>query len=352
MNLLESAAYFTRAPIAYVLAERPFGIQMVTAIGLPSIPPGTSRSDPPGAVMAFGPATVFEDLTREQQFADHPLVAGPGGWRWFARAPVPLRALQGRVSLCCADTRLKVTRQANLLEPLELVAQSVADTLSLLSVGMLPGGQELVRQYIGLAPAKGVEPGTIVSDVKVADPPTPEPPGVLARFLLKTIVRQRNLRQRDGVSFVTLVRFRAGVREPQLEALKALKCDPPDAFVDAVADDLAGTARELWDGVFKSVVPVPCGHSGSDCLAKRLAERVAQKTGVPVMHAFAPLPVSGSSHPRRSAKLPPLQIVETPRDPVLLIDDVVTSGVHLEAAARMLKKEAGAVFPLAWLAAR
>jgi adenine/guanine phosphoribosyltransferase-like PRPP-binding protein len=72
-------------------------------------------------------------------------------------------------------------------------------------------------------------------------------------------------------------------------------------------------------------------------------------TGLPVIQAFINEPLDGVSHPKQNLKRPPLKLVRIINDPVLLVDDVATSGAHIEEAVSLLKPACGAVLPVVWI---
>jgi PAS domain-containing protein len=175
--------------------------------------------------------------------------------------------------------------------------------------------------------------------------------GVVSDFLLATVIRQKRLLRRGAVPYHALVRWRASVKDAQVAALRAIKKDPCERFVNHVADDIAAAAGALYGrGTFRAVVPVPCGSSGANCLAARLASRTAKLLGVDLIEAFAPLPEGGASHPKKNARRPTMKLAVQPDVPVLLVDDVATSGAHIEEASMLLRKSAPAVLPMVWIA--
>lgn len=183
--------------------------------------------------------------------------------------------------------------------------------------------------------------------------PAGESPAVVSDFLSATLIRQTRLLRRGDVPYHALRRWRASVKDVQLAALKALKADPPAAFVDAVAEELAAAARSLFGKeTVQAVVAVPCGNSGPECLARRLAAAVAARLDLVHIEAFEPLAPSGGSHPQGNVRREKMRLATPVTKPVLLIDDVATSGAHLAEAALLLKSAgAAAVLPMAWVAA-
>jgi predicted amidophosphoribosyltransferase len=80
-----------------------------------------------------------------------------------------------------------------------------------------------------------------------------------------------------------------------------------------------------------------------------IGRAVGAKLGLPVVHLFKSVPLKGTSHPKKNARRPPLTLLEAPRRPTLVIDDVATSGAHLEQAVKLLRPTAGMVFAVAWI---
>ncbi len=176
-------------------------------------------------------------------------------------------------------------------------------------------------------------------------------PVVISHFLRSTLTFRTRMLRRGAVSYYAVARWRASVRELQISALKAIKRDPGDYFIGWMADDLVGAARTLFGDKFDAVVAVPCGNSGEHCLIDRVAARVAEGLGVPKVDAFATLPPSGGSHPKSNTRRTAMRLLDAPSGSVLLLDDVATSGAHIEEAATLLRKQASFVLPLVWVAA-
>jgi predicted amidophosphoribosyltransferase len=156
------------------------------------------------------------------------------------------------------------------------------------------------------------------------------------------------------VSFVTLRTWNKSIKQHQMSALKIVKSDPDPLFVDAVAGEMAEHVRRLF-GVPRvgCVVPVPGGHSkGEECLSVQLARALALKLKVPFVDALSQPPRKGRSHPRKNAELKaPKLVTDQAHESVLLIDDVATSGRHIELAVQSLRTMAQHVTAIAWIGA-
>ena len=170
-------------------------------------------------------------------------------------------------------------------------------------------------------------------------------------FLLETLVQRRALRSRKGVSFITLRAWRQPIRAHQIRALKAIKRSAPAAIAAEVAEELHADLAALFGAAaFRAVIPVPCGHSSArGCLSHAIALELGQRINLPVIAALAMPPLAGSSHPKTNARRPPMTLQRAIEGPVLLVDDVATSGRHIEEACQLLRAGAGSVLAMAWI---
>lgn len=180
--------------------------------------------------------------------------------------------------------------------------------------------------------------------------PYEEAPGVVERFLMETLISQPRVLSRGNVSYHALKRWRKSVRTEQITALKSIKKSSNEAFENAVAEEMSSWCRRAFGATaFSNLVAVPCGHSGDDCLSKRIGRKVAQLLNLQFADAFEPLRISGSSHPKTNVKRPKMKLKHVPVGPVLLIDDVATSGAHIEEAASALRNHDVAVIAMVWI---
>jgi hypothetical protein len=173
-----------------------------------------------------------------------------------------------------------------------------------------------------------------------------------AKFLFDTLSHKQSLHVRNGSSYISLRTWKKAIKEHQIAALTAAKLFPPDSFIDLVADELATSAKRLYGShSFAAIVPVPGGSSSTQSsLSEMLAARVAVKLSLPVQFVLAPQIVAkGKSHPSKSAKLRPYELRENVKGNALLIDDVATSGRHIELAQMAIRASGHDCFALSWI---
>jgi predicted amidophosphoribosyltransferase len=208
----------------------------------------------------------------------------------------------------------------------------------------LTGGEQVL--------VASIDPARVDAPPMHALPPESRPgQQATTEFLLETLVRKRALRTRKDVSYVTLRSWRQTIREHQIVALRAIKRDDPRAIAAEIAAEMHDEIASLF-GVtsFKAVVPMPCGHSKpGNCLSVAIAKALARDIGLPVAHALSLAPDKGSSHPARNIDRAAMTLITPISGPVLLIDDVTTSGRHIEEATLLLRQKGASVLALAWV---
>ena len=174
----------------------------------------------------------------------------------------------------------------------------------------------------------------------------------LETFLRSTLIRRPNFRSRGDVQYVALNAWRAQVKDVQIEALVAIKTNPSMAFLESIAQDFAAAVRRLGGGGnFDVVVPVPSSHGAAqDGFSERLGCAVAAKIGARYLPALAIPRSKGRSHPKKNAMRMPMRCdVDLRGRNVLVVDDVVTSGSHLEEASKLIRAGAKMTFAMAWV---
>jgi hypothetical protein len=172
--------------------------------------------------------------------------------------------------------------------------------------------------------------------------------------LLSSLIYRPTIYERKRVRWIAAHAWRSDAKERGMAALKAVKNDPDPAFIANLAEPVAALIRQLFGTErIDAVTCIPCGHSRrKDCFGKRLAHSVAEALSLPFVQVFADRPREGVSHPKQSTKLPPLrQIARMPELPesTIVIDDLATSGGHLEQALLALRKLNVAASAVAWI---
>lgn len=166
---------------------------------------------------------------------------------------------------------------------------------------------------------------------------------------LGALVHQPAVRSRNAVRYLTVRRWQAHAKAADLDRLKAAKRAPviDRALAAGAAAEIADVAGALL-GCLQGwcVTAVATGHSRRpDAFARQVAEAVARCLRRPFVQVFEDRYTSGVSHPKENLSLPPLVVRARPAGPVLLVDDVATSGWHREEAATAI----AAVLPVAWI---
>lgn len=157
---------------------------------------------------------------------------------------------------------------------------------------------------------------------------------------------------RGDVSWVACRAWRWSSKRADLAAFRAAKRAAVPAVVEAAAGDVARLVRRLAGGLSGwTVTAVPCGNSGTEeCFGKRLGRATAAELGLPFAQIFEDrLVEGGSSHPRRFDRLGPLTWRERPAGPVLLVDDLATTGLHVAQALGALRGEGCAALAVVWI---
>jgi hypothetical protein len=160
------------------------------------------------------------------------------------------------------------------------------------------------------------------------------------------------VRARNGISYLTARRFSAQNRLGSIRALKRLKASATDHETGLAAAEIALVWMLLtgnpggW-----TVTNIAAGHSGGNSFGARLAVAVAERLALSYLQVWRDRPIKGVSHPKEFRGLPPLGMVAKPVGATLVIDDVATSGYHLEEAIKALRSPGIPAAGIAWISA-
>jgi hypothetical protein len=173
-----------------------------------------------------------------------------------------------------------------------------------------------------------------------------------AKFLFETLTHKQALHVRNGSSYISLRTWKKQIKEHQIAALTATKMFPPQSFIENVSEELASNALRLFgSNSLTAIVPVPGGSSQTEqSMSEKLAVRVAEMLNLPCQFALRPQMVAkGKSHPSKNAKLKPYDLQQPVQGTVLLIDDVATSGRHIELSQTAIRQSGKDCFALSWI---
>jgi hypothetical protein len=171
--------------------------------------------------------------------------------------------------------------------------------------------------------------------------------------LIHTLIERLAFHECGGVAFHALRRWRAEIKAYQIEGLFALKRNPSAAIVDKISAELeTATKKIVGTGAIRNVVPIPPGSSGNP---NNLSVQVARSLAGRLKADFADILISGScvastrSHPKKAAGLRPYTIQKPLCGLTLLVDDVATSGRHMELGLKALRATGVPALGLVWI---
>jgi hypothetical protein len=199
-------------------------------------------------------------------------------------------------------------------------------------------------------PASILPPGVRIDWSRVFAPD--RPPKEAARpSILGSLVFRRAIFARNGVSWISLRAWRVSTKDGDLEELKRQKAMPLPPFIPKAAAEIAESVGQMFGGISFTVTSIACGHSRRpDCAGAQLAQEAAARLGRPYQRCFDDRFQAGSSHPKAFKDLPALVLCRPlPTSPVLIVDDVATSGWHVEEALTALRTEGIGATAIAWI---
>ncbi len=342
-RLIDVALSISRAPIVALVARSDNNTSILASNGIPELrlltPLASWREI---AIMKNG-AVVFEDASKSE-WQNHPIVKSLE-IKWLAAVVLPLYLHGITVSIICLDPRSGGIERYDVADRLQKLASLAADEIQMLGVlGSKLGFGKATFHAAAATPASR-------DDSNRRSIEDEDHPAVVTDFLLSTLIERRRLLTRANTPYHGIMTWRRSIKSTQISALRSLKGNLSQNFVDRVCNVLCPTALQLFNSVPASIVAVPCGNSGPDCLSERLAQRLAIQMDRRWVRAFAPLPKTGGSHPKANMKRQKVELIEIPPGPVLLIDDVATSGAHIDEAASALRAAGVGVFSMVWIAA-
>ena len=211
---------------------------------------------------------------------------------------------------------------------------------------------ERSRSIIPNLPNLTLLDGGSLAGTRNIDPQSLETAGdPLLYFLNRSLIKRRLLKSRKSVVFVTLRTWRKTTKDTQIDALRSLKLERSPRAIHSIASEMALAIQELYSGIlFTAVIPIPGGNSGHEnSFSVLLAAEIARILSIPFSSVLVGRVKKGSSHPKESASLPPYKVQGSVTGQVLLVDDVASSGAHMEKAIIALKHAGAFPMAMAWI---
>ena len=272
---------------------------------------------------------------------------------YFVNCVLPFDNLEPKLKINIIDCFAISSDRTNKLTTLQELARAAVQDITA-AVFWAPAGRSTVQESAPAAVSE-VDPQYLREDATAWTPAAGlaeggEDGSVVADFLLRTLIEKPQLRTRKGIQYSALATWKKAIKDTQIRALFALKKNLPDDFVATLAERFAASVESsIGRSAFKYVVGVPCGNSGPGCLSQKLAEKIAARFGSEFAVGFENFPQLGTSHPKNNVRLGRPKAIRAFDGPVLLVDDVATSGSHVELSTKALRKVAPAVFPIVWI---
>jgi predicted amidophosphoribosyltransferase len=171
------------------------------------------------------------------------------------------------------------------------------------------------------------------------------------QFLTDTLLHKQRLLSRNTVAYVSLRTWSKPIKNHQIKALTAVKGGDTRKAAKLIGVEMIDAVQRIFGASFCSVVPVPFGSSGrSDCLSVAIGEEMAKTLSIPVENVLTTQGAKpGLSHPKKSARLAPFKLMKEISGRVLLVDDVASSGRHIELARQALEAVGCVVSTMVWI---
>ena len=243
----------------------------------------------------------------------------------------------------------QIVRTAGLITDLGFRGPVVVDAAGRIVQG---AARVLAAQRLGIPqiPVRSLKEsgtGSLARARAASRDPRAESLGVIGHTVWRPMIFARH-----EVSWVACRAWRWSTKQADLAVFRAAKKDGAPAVIEAAAGEVALLVGRLFGSLSGwTVVPMPCGNSGSaECFGKRLARESAAALGLPFAQVFEDrLVEGGSSHPQRYSRLGPLVWRDRPAGPVLLVDDLATTGLHVEQALGALRAEGIPALAMVWI---
>lgn len=301
--------------------------------------PQDGNWDPVQKLVRVANITFVANVKRDANFKNHPLLTAAPFSKNLLHVPVQGNDADVEAAISLVNIGMKWPLTATVTGILTELAMLVGDALRMDGTVSTRGNDQTAEATDGFSETQTTTPDAAAVDTS-------------GRFLLSTLLHKTSIRHRNDVVYITLRRWSKSIKNYQLKALTICKTNPDSKFVDAIAKEVATHVRQIFGGPrFGCVMPVPCGHSKTtDCMAVQIAKRVALILDVPFVDGLEGSSRPGTSHPRKNARLSAPKLKTARKfESVLLLDDVASSGRHIELSVLTLHKIAKHITAIAWI---
>jgi hypothetical protein len=299
------------------------------------------------------PALVVPNIRLDPRFTNHPLLDHLPYVKSLVAMIIPDQADDRRVVLKIQNPKKSIITCAERWHELNSFCKLVSTVLSLET-----RDHAMAAALAGPHTPNPLHDQATTFDLEAYDLQqtlAPRPNDVLTtpqcQFLFDTLIKKRSLHSRNGCDYLTLRNWRAGQKPYQVATMASLKKFKPKHFFERIAGEIVQQAEQIYGrGVIGCVVPIPGGSSGeAESFSVVLARAVAEKLDVPCCGVLKAQGVRGKSSPHKSTHLRPYEVTGPVTGPVLVVDDIASSGRHLELAIKSLRAQHKAVYAVAWI---
>ncbi len=169
------------------------------------------------------------------------------------------------------------------------------------------------------------------------------------QFLNETLIKKQRLLARNGASYMALRQWRKPIKTYQVAAMEAIRRHAVRPLAEVIASEMAEAVKRLFGDTFQTIVPIPRGnYQLGNCLAVQIAETLAKKLKIRSLNILRP---GFATDEAKSVPMCPFTLTAHVSGSVLIIDDVATTGRHMELATKALAQASGHCTGLVWIAA-
>jgi hypothetical protein len=166
------------------------------------------------------------------------------------------------------------------------------------------------------------------------------------QFLDETLIKKQRLLARNGASYLALRKWRKPIKPYQVAAMDAIRRHAVRPIADVIATEMAEAVKRLFGDTFQTIVPMPRdNYKLGNCLAAQIAERLAKKLKIQVANVLVPMT------PSKIEDLLSFTLQRPVFGNVLILDDVATTGRHMDMATKALAQGSSHCTGLVWIAA-